>query len=431
MIQRAFGALYLLASACGAPGGPLGHPEGGVEQAKDSSRTAVTDADWPCWRGPDLDGKSRSPTAPTRWSRTENIVWKANIAGRGHSSPIVCGDRVFLTTADEQTQKQILLAIDRKTGAELWSKVLYDGGFMEKNDKNSHASATPACDGKLVYSVFLNHGALQVSAIDFQGKILWQSALDNFGSEHGYASSPLLYKSFVIVLGDNTKQSFVAALNVDNGKVVWRTDRKTTGRHGSYTSPVVATVAGKPQLLVLGMASTSSYDPATGKLIWTCTGPAEVTACTPAFSEQLVFSSGGYPEKELLAIRADGSGDVTQSHVVWRTGKGVTYVPSPVLHSGSLYVVTDDGIATCFDAAKGTQTWQGRLEGNFSGSPVLVGDLIYATNEAGKTFVFKAGPKLEIVARNELGEGSFATPVICGGQLFLRTERSLYCIGKS
>jgi outer membrane protein assembly factor BamB len=337
---------------------------------------------------------------------------------------------VILTTADEQAQKQLILAFDRTTGKELWKTVAHNGGFMAKHGKNSHASATPACDGERAYSVFINRNGLHVTATDLDGKIAWQTEAGTFGSEHGYGSSPVLYKSLVIVLGDNMKSSFIAALDRQTGKVVWRTDRKTTGQHGSYATPIVARVAGKPQLLVSGMESTTSYAPETGKQIWTCFGPAEVTANTPAFSDQLVFSSGGYPEKELLAIRANGTGNVTRSHVAWRTGKGVTYVPSPIYHAGLLYVVSDDGVTTCFDGKTGKENWKGRLQGNFSSSPVLAGNLLYVTNEAGKTYVFKTGPKFEVVAQNDLGDGGFASPSICGGQIFLRTERTLYCVGK-
>lgn len=409
---------------------PPASVKGEVALTNETPPIVVSDADWPWWRGPDLDGKSRDRAAPTTWSRTENVAWKTDVPGRGHASPIVVGSQIFLTTADEQGQKQLILAFDRKTGKELWSTVAHEGGFMAKHGKNSHASATPACDGERVYSVFINRTGLHVTATDLDGKIAWQTEAGSFGSEHGYGSSPVLYKSLVIVLGDNRTSCFVAALDRQTGKVVWRTDRKTTGKHGSYATPIVARVAGKQQLLISGMESTTSYDPGTGKQVWTCFGPAEVTACTPAFSDQLVFSSGGYPEKELLAIRANGTGDITRSHVAWRTGKGVTYVPSPIYHAGLLYVVSDDGVTTCFDGKTGKENWKGRLQGNFSSSPVLAGNLLYVTNEAGKTYVFKAGPKFEIVAQNDLGNSGFATPAICGGQIFLRTEHALYCVGK-
>jgi outer membrane protein assembly factor BamB len=385
--------------------------------------------DWPWWRGPTLDGKSRDRHAVTTWGPRHNVLWKTPVPGRGHSSPIICGRRVFLTTADEDAHKQLVLAFDRQTGKPLWSTVVHEGGFPRKHPKNSHASATPACDGRRVYCPFLTQGGLYVTATDLDGKILWQKKAGAFTSQHGYGSSPVLYGRLVIVNGDSLKGCFVAALDCRTGAVVWRTERKTTGRNGSYATPVIAVLAGKPQLILTGMGEVVSYDPATGKRIWHCDGPAEVTGCTAACSPSLVFATGGYPERELLAIRADGSGDVTRSHVVWRTGKGVAYVPSPLYHDGLLYVVSDGGVATCFAAQTGRQVWSGRLDGGFSASPVLVGRLLYVTNEAGRTFVLRTGRRFEVIARNDLEGAGMATPAVCGGRIFLRTGRYLYCIG--
>lgn len=402
-----------------------------VARAGDDTAASVRPAttDWPAWRGAAQDGRSGDQKAPTKWSRTENVLWKTPVPGQGHSSPIVYGDRVFLTTADEATKKQSVLAFDRKTGTSIWSTLAHEGPFPRKNPKNSHASATLACDGKRVYGVFLNDRSLDALATDLDGRILWQSKVGDFSSEHGYGSSPVLYRSLLIVNGDSLKDSFIAALDTNTGKIAWRTERPATGRHGSYATPVVATLAGKPQVILTGMNETTSYDPETGKRLWSVRGPAEVTGCTPAWSESLVFASGGFPEKQLLAIRPNGQGDVTESHIAWRTGKGITYVPSPLYHAGNLYVVADGGVISCFEAATGKQIWQDRLQGAFTASLVLAGDLLYATNEAGKTFILKTGPKFEVVATNDLGEGALATPTICGGQIFLRTDRHLWCFG--
>ncbi len=386
--------------------------------------------DWPWWRGPALDGKSRDRQTATQWSGTENVFWKYAVPGRGHSSPILCGRYIFLTSADEQTKTQHVLAIDRKTGKQLWDYTAHRGGFLRKYSKNTHASATPACDGKALYSVFINNDGLHVTATSLEGKLLWQKEAGKFRSEHGYGSSPVLYGSLVIVNGESLKDSFLAALDRTTGKEVWKIDRKTTGRHGNYSTPIVALLAGKSQLIQTGMHEVTSYDPETGEKIWSCAGPAEVTANTVACSDKLVFASGGFPEKELLAIRADGKGDVTKTHVEWRTRKGVAYVPSPLYHDDYLYVVSDDGMATCFETASGKQIWQERLSGAFSSSPILVGSLVYVTNEAGLTFVLKTGPKFEIVAKNDLGDSVLATPAACGDRLYLRTSRFLYCIGK-
>src|SRR5262245_33282531 len=354
--------------------------------------------DWPWWRGPGLDGKSTDRQAPTEWGAKKNVVWKTKVPGRGHSSPAVSGDRVFLTTADESAQKQFVLAFDRRTGRPLWSTLAHEGAFPNKNGKNSHASATPACDGQRVYSVFLRTDGLHVTATGLDGKIAWQTRAGDFQSQHGYGSSPVLYESLVIINGDSLKGSFVAALEAATGKVAWKTERTSTGKNGSYATPVVAKLAGKAQLVLMGMGEVSAYDPARGKRLWSCAGPAEVSACTPATSDRLVFATGGYPEKSILAIRADGQGDVTKSHVAWRSTSGVAYVPSPVYHEGRLYVVSDGGVATCFDPATGKQVWQGRLRGGFTSSPVLVGDRLNVSNEAGQTFVLKTGPKFEVVA---------------------------------
>jgi outer membrane protein assembly factor BamB len=344
----------------------------------------IAEADWPWWRGPFSDGNSRDRQVVTNWTATENVVWKAQVPGRGHSSPIVVRDRVFLTTADEEAKKQLILGLRRKTGELLWSTIAHEGEFLSKHPKNSHASATPASDGERVYCAFINREALYVTATDFDGRILWQTRVGSFKSQHGYGSSPVLHKGLVIVNGDSLKGCFIAALHRDNGKVAWQVDRPTTGRNGSYATPIVATLAGREQLLLTGMGEVRSYDPDSGQLLWSCSGPAEVTACTPAFSDSLVFATGGYPEKEILAIRADGKGDVSKSHVAWRTNKGVSYVPSPIYHDGQLYVISDNGIVSCFEARTGKQVWQNRLEGEFSASPVLVGDLLYCANEAGK-----------------------------------------------
>jgi outer membrane protein assembly factor BamB len=397
---------------------------------KPADLSKVAEADWPWWRGPAGDGRSQDRRAPTRWDGKRNVLWKTPVPGRGHSSPVLWGERLFLTTADEAAKTQSVLAFDRKTGKPLWTVVVHRGGLPRKNPKNSHASATPACDGERLICAFVTGGALHVTATDLAGKILWQQEAGSFSSEHGYGSSPVLWRGLVIVNGDSLKGCFVAALDRATGKVVWSTPRRTTGKHGSYATPLVATLAGKPQLILQGMAEVSSYDPATGKLLWSCEGPAEVTGCTPACSDRLVFATGGFPEKEILAIRADGAGDVTKTHVVWRTGQGVSYVPSPVYHDGKLYVVNDTGTATCFEAATGKRLWQGRVAGAFSSSPVLVGDLLYATSETGKTHVLRAGTKFAIAATNEVPERVYATLAICGGRIYLRGERSLYCIGE-
>jgi outer membrane protein assembly factor BamB len=384
--------------------------------------------DWPWWRGPQLDGHG-SGSVPTKWTKNENVVWKSPIVGKGFASPIVCGDRAFVATADEEAEKQLLMCFDRETGKKLWSQTVHEGGFMKKHPDNSHASATPACDGEQVFTVFINGGALWVTAFDLAGKQLWQKEVGPFESEHGYGPSPVLYKSAIIVVGDNLQPSYMAALDRKSGDIIWRIPRERLDIHANYATPLVGRIAGRDQLVITGYSKVTSYDPATGKLLWFCAGPAQVAACTASFHDNMIFASGGFPEKEILAIRADGSGDVTDSHIVWRTGKGVTYVPSPIYHDGHLYVVTDGGIAYCYDANSGDEVWQKRLEGKFSASPVIADGKLFVTNEAGVTTVLKASPEFEVLAVNDLAADGHATPAIAGGRIYLRAGETLYCVG--
>jgi hypothetical protein len=322
----------------------------------------------------------------------------------------------LVATADEASQTQSVSAFDRETGEAAWTAALHRGGFMNLHQKNSQASATPACDGRLAFTAMISSDALWVSALDLadQGRIVWQTEAGPFESQHGYGSSPVIYKSLVIVAGDNNGPGYLAALHRQTGKIVWRVQRT---EQPSYGTPTVARLAGRDQLLVSGCDQVAAYDPQTGELIWYCDGPSQVTAGTMAFGGGLVFASGGYPEKELLCIRPDGMGDVTDTHVVWLTREGVAYVPSPLYRDGRLFVVSDGGIATCFDGA-------------FSSSPTLAGGNIYVSSEEGTTFVFRAADEFEEVAQNELEGGQMATPAVCGDRIYLRTSKYLYALGE-
>ena len=244
-------------------------------------------SDWPQWRGPNGDGIAHDTRVPTTWSATEHIRWQTPVPGRGHASPIVVGDRVFLTTADEDKQQHRLLAFVRATGQPLWNLLVHERGFMHKHDKNSYASATPACDGQHVFATFLHDGALWVTAATLDGKIAWQTATGPFTAEHGDSASPVLYKSALLVGGDNLRTSFVAALDRETGHILWRTPREGPGRHGSFGSPIVATLTGRPQFLYAGHGYTASYDPDSGDKLWSCTGPSECTGSTMAAGSDL------------------------------------------------------------------------------------------------------------------------------------------------
>lgn len=386
--------------------------------------------DWAQWRGPNRNNVADDGKVPIEWNETKNIIWKSPVPGRGHSSPIVVGGRIFLTTADEQQSTQSVLGYDRQTGNQLWKRDLHQGGFDPKSHrKNTHASSTLACDGQRVFAVFLNGNQIWTTALDLDGKQLWQKKLGGFTSHWGYSASPTLYKSLLIVAVDNKGQGYLSAVDRATGAVRWRVPRPAAP---TYASPIVFNVAGRDQLLIAGANRVSSYDPNTGKAIWSAKGTSTECVGTMVVQDDLVFASGGYPSKETLCIRGDGSGKV-----VWRVRAG-DFVPSLLIHNGHLYTVLDNGVGYCWRAETGEQAWSARVSGKFSSSPVLANGHIYVVRESGTTVVFKANPqKYEVASVNQLGTGGFADPVICGGRIYLRIvdnrggwRENLYCIGE-
>ncbi len=391
----------------------------------------VADTDWPWWRGPHRNGiASADQNPPLHWSETENVVWKAPVPGRGHGSPTIVGEKIFLATADEQQEVQSVLCYDRQTGSQLWKTDVHRGGFLAKNKKASLASSTVACDGRRVYINFLNAGAVYTTALSVDGEQLWQTKISDYTLHQGYGSSPAVYESLVLVSADNKAGGAVAALDRATGAIVWKSDRPKTP---NYPSPVILHVAGRDQLLFTGCNLVTSFAPLTGEKNWEIEGSTTECVTSTVTDGRLIFTSGGYPDNHMTAVLADGSGEV-----VWRNNVRV-YVPSMLVRDGYLYAVTDAGVATCWECESGKEVWQGRLGGTFSSSPVLVGEQIYVTNEAGETFVLKATPEgFELLAKNQLGDEVFATPTICGGRIYARVaemdndrrQEILYCIGQ-
>ena len=401
-------------------------PEGTTWDSLPPVRPAADD--WPCWRGLAGDNIAIEPQdPPLHWSSEANVLWKADVPGRGHGSPTLWGDRIFIPTSDEKMETQSLLCYGRRTGKLLWQTEIHRGGFMHSHPKGSHASSTAACDGSHVFITFMIQEWIWLTSLDFDGKIVWQKKLLPFKSFHGYAPSPLLYKSLVIVPGDNPGYNYMAAVRRDTGDLAWLIHRTD---YQSFASPIVGHVCGRDQLLVNGPLEVSSYDPNTGRRLWHCDGPSKEAAATVAFGKDLVYASAGYPAKNLLCIRADDSGDVTRTHLVWQMKNKASFVPSPLLHEGLLYLVNDGGEFMCMEAGTGKTVWKDRLDGGFSASPVLAGGNLFVPNEDGVTYVVKAGRSFRIVATNDLADGGFATPVICGSRIYLRTLHRLYCIGK-
>jgi len=394
---------------------------------------AAFGGDWRGWRGPDGNGVAAG-AAPLRWSAEDNIVWRTAVPGRGHSSPIVVDDQVLLTTADEESQTQSVVCFDRITGEQRWQTEVSSGGFAPKiHNKNTHATPTLTSDGERLYGTFSHHQSVQLVCLDLQGKLLWSERTGGYVParyKFGYAPSPLLYNNQVIVASEYEKGGFLAAFNRSNGKELWRTPR---GEFNNYSSPVIAHTDQRDQLLLSGGAKVSAFDPGSGKLLWSCPGMWDVTCGTVVWNDELVFASGGYPKNGTMAVRSDGS-----EEIVW-TNPVKCYEQSMLLHQGHLYAVSDAGVAYCWVAKSGEEKWKARLVSPISASLVLAGDHIYATSERGETVVYQANPdRFKEVARNRLGDESFASPAVCDGKIFLRLadhsdgsrKEWLYCIGK-
>jgi outer membrane protein assembly factor BamB len=395
-------------------------------------KIAVGPNDWPWWRGPNRDGIAPAQKIPLEWSATKNIVWEAPVPGRGHGSAIVVGERVFLATADEKAEVQGVLCLDRKTGKQLWQTEVHKGNFVKAgiNGKATHASSTPACDGERVFINFPNNNAIVATALDLDGKQVWQRKVTDYTLHQGYAASPAVYGPLVIVMADNKGGAGVlAGLNRETGKVVWSRNRP---KLPNYSSPIILNINGKDQLIQIGCNLVTSLDPLTGKENWEIKGATEECVTSTVTDGKHIFTSGGYPRNHVAAVKADGSG------IAW-DNKTRVYVPSMLLRDGHLYAVMDEGNAVCWKSDTGAELWKGRLGGTFSASPVMVGDTILATNEAGRTFVFKANPKeFDLIGENQLGNETFATPTVCGGRIYLRAvvktngtrQEKLFCIGE-
>jgi outer membrane protein assembly factor BamB len=383
---------------------------------------------WPQWRGPRLDGTSTDPSPPTAWSATENVVWKTVLPGQGHASPIVWNDRIFTVSADENSNERLLLCLDRANGALLWKSTVITAPPEAVHRLNTLASSTPATDGKRVFSTFLDKDQVVVAAHDFSGKPLWLKRPGRFSSVHGFCSSPILHGDKVIVNCDHDGDGYIVALAREDGRELWRIDRPNETR--SYCVPIIRTVAGRTQMVLSGSKCVTSYDPDTGKLLWIIDGPTEQFVASLVFNERagLFFLTAGYPQHHILAIRPDGTGNVTNTAIAWRTIKGAAYVPSPVAEGDWFLVVSDSGVAHCFEAATGKIAWQQRT-GEQHASLVAAQGLVYFLNDNGVMNIVRPGEKLDLVAKNEIGERTFASPAFSEGQIFIRGQTTLYCIG--
>ena len=387
--------------------------------------------DWARWRGPTGNGISTNQQPVTSWSETENMIWRTKVPGKGHASPIIADSKIFLATADQQAQTQSVVAFDRATGKQIWDTVVNTGGFPEKiHAKNTHASSTIALGDGLIYVVFFNNEQKRIAALDLDGEIVWQDILGDYRSPYafGIGASPIVYRSLVIVSNENMNEGALVAYDAKTGERKWSAPRPSI----NYSTPVVANVGGKDQLLISGINKVASYDPLTGKENWATPAKWKATCGTMVWNETTVFASGGYPGPQTLAIAADGSGKM-----LWEKPLKC-YEQSMIVVDGFLYGITDKGVIFCFDAVDGTEKWKKRFKGPVSASPVFANDMIYFTAENAQTMVIKANPnQFEEVATNQLGTSGFASFALADNKIYARVgdktggyQEWLYCIGK-
>jgi outer membrane protein assembly factor BamB len=399
------------------------------------SPTLVHAEDWPEFRGPTGQGLVREGGLPTAWGPSKNVVWKQSIPGAGWSSPVVVEGRIYLTTSvpveNSPTRDQSLraLCLDAKSGRTLWDReVMRENGATAPgiHGKNSHASPTPLVYGGRLYVHFGHQGT---ACLDLAGKVLWRNTSLGYAPVHGNGGSPILVGDALVFSGDGADKQFLAALDRNTGKVLWKTDRNNEAdRKFSFSTPLLITVAGKQQIISPASGMVGAYDPRTGREIWRVRYEGYSVIPRPVFGHGLVYICTGYNTPSLLAIRPDGQGDVTRTHVAWTVRRHAPHTPSPLLVGDELYLVSDWGIASCLDAKTGHVHWQERLGGAYSASPVHAGDKIYFQSEDGVGTVLKAGRRFEVVAKNAMEERTLASYAAVNGALFLRTAKHLYRI---
>ena len=390
---------------------------------------ALAAEDWPQFRGPGGQGHSSERGLPLEWSESKNVAWKVAVPGRGWSSPVVAGERVWLTTATAEGRDTSLrlVAFDVGKGTPALDVEIFRlRGAALLNAKNSHASPTPIVDGDRVYVHF---GAEGTAAVSTSGAILWKAKLP-YQSQHGNGGSPELAGDLLIVNCDGFDESFVAALDTRTGKTRWRTDRRQPFSQ-AYSTPLAIRAGDRDQIVSVGAFNAVAYDPVKGKELWRVGYPDGFSNVPrPVYGHGLVFITTGFQQPSILAVRPDGSGDVTRTHVAWKLSRGAPLTPSPLVAGDELYVVTDNGIASCLDAATGAVRWQQRLGNSFSASPVLADGRLYFLDEDGRTTVVKAGPVFEPLAANVLDGATLASMAVASRSFFIRTATHLYRIAE-
>ena len=393
---------------------------------------------WPGFRGPGRQGISNEKDLPTKWSAISNIIWKTAVPGAGWSSPIIFGDRVFVTTATEEGASFHLLCFDRKTGAILWDRQVLRQEPGQKQRLNSFASSTPVTDGKNVYIVAFDGS---IAAVSMEGETVWMNRDFEYFSEHGLGVSPILYKELLIVAFDPSSsgadpklgwqkpwdKAVILALDKNTGKVRWE------GRRGlsriAHVSPQILSVSGKDQLISSAGDAIQGFNPATGERIWTVSSPGEGVVPSVVVGEGLIFTASGFGDSAIRVVRVGGKGDVTTTHIAWESAEDVPKIPSMLYVKPHLYLLTEAGVAKCLKAATGKVIWRERLGDRCSASPVWADGKIYFLSDKGTTTVISDGAEFKVLAKNELNENCKASPAISQQLIFIRSVEHLYCIG--
>jgi outer membrane protein assembly factor BamB len=416
---------------------------------------------WPSFRGDHASGVAERQNLPAQWNAETgaNVRWKTPIPGLAHSSPIVWGDSVFVTTAvssrsdatfrrglfgdgdasnDRTPHQWKVYSLDRKTGRLLWERVAYEGPPIEKRHvKSTYASATPATDGRYVVAFFGSQG---LYAYDLKGNLAWKKDLGHLDTgaydipdyEWGSASSPIIYKDLVVIQCDQQKGSFLMAVDIKTGRTIWKTERDELP---SWSTPTVYLGKPRAELVTNSPNFIRAYDPETGRELWRLGGSSKITAPTPIFANGLiVVASGRSPEAPIFVIRPGGQGDITASrNIVWSRERAGSYMPTPLVYQGHLYVLRNEGILSCYDLKTGEVKYVSRVPhqgSGFSGSPTAADGRIYLPSEDGDIVVIKAGSQFEVLGVNPMGQPLMATPAISDGMMIVRGERDLFGIGK-
>ncbi len=393
-----------------------------------ASVSTASAENWPRFRGPQGDGHSSEKSLPVKWDASK-VVWRAELPGGGHSSPVVWGDKVFVTSADAEGAQRLVICLDLRTGKPVWKQAIKFAGEAAKLHKmNSWATATCATDGDHVVAFFGEGGLHCLSA---GGELIWSKNLGTFPGAWGTAASPVIHGDLVIQNCDAIGESYVVAFNKRTGEQVWKTDRRAKPR-GGWSTPVFIDVDGKTQMLLNGEFGVQAYDPSNGEKLWFCGSFNGRGSPAPVFGHGVAIVVNGKPG-DLYAVKPTGKGNVTKSHMAWHAPRGGGRdLPSPILVGNFVFTVNMSGIARCNDAKTGKELYKERLGGAHAAAPIAANGLIYQVAESGDTYVVKPGAKLDVVAENKLGvrgEIFRGSPAASSGLILLRSDKAVYAIG--